>query len=187
MKRIVSALLIVCLAACLLCGCGGSKNKAWTGKHTVEITVKDYGTITAQINCDAAPATGSNFLNLVNRGFYNKTTVYRAIDGFAIYCGKASNDNIYGEFNSNGFNNILSNTRGAIGMCRGINKDSATAQFYILQSDVTWLDGEFAVFGQVTSGLDIVDQIAGNVEVSGADGNIPDNKQPTITSIKVID
>lgn len=192
MKRVTAFFLVIGLSVCLLCGCGS--RKAWSGKHTVEIVVKDYGTITLQIDCDAAPTTGSNFLNLAKKGFYNRLTIYRAIEGFAIYGGDpngngtgTSGETIYGEFTSNGFNNILSNTRGAIGMARGVNKDSASCQFYILQSDVTYLDGDFAVFGRVTSGMDVVDQIAASVEVNGADGYIAAKLQPVISSVKVVD
>ena len=90
-----------------------------------------------------------------------------------------------GEFTSNGFNNPLSMTRGAIGMARGTDKNSGTCQFFILQNDATYLDGDFAVFGYVVSGMDIVDQIAASVQVTGADGFIAETNQPVITSVKV--
>ena len=140
MKRTAALLLAVLTLLAVLSGCGGS-NKSWTGKHDVEIVIKDYGTVTMEIDADSAPVTASNFLNLAKKGFYNNLTVYRAIDGFAIYCGDpnkngtgTSGETITGEFTSNGYSNPLSNVRGAVGMARGVNKNSASCQFYILQT-----------------------------------------------------
>ena len=192
MKKTLVTLLLAVLMLSLLAGCGG--NKEWSGKHTVEITVKDFGTITVQVDADAAPITASNFLNLAKKGFYNNLTVYRAIDGFAIYGGDpnkngtgTSGDTIVGEFTSNGYPNMLSNVRGAIGMARGINKNSASCQFYILENDATYLDGDFAIFGSVTSGMEIVDRISSVTPVTGSDGHITVENQPVISSVKVVD
>jgi len=189
MKKTIAILLSAVMLLALLSGCSG---KTWKGRHEVEIKVKDFGTITLEINADAAPQTASNFLNLARKGFYNNLTIYRAIDGFAIYGGDpnrngtgTSGDTITGEFNSNGYNNPLSNVRGAIGMARGVNKNSASCQFYILQNDATYLDGEFAVFGSVTSGMEVVDAIAASAQVTGTDGHISRDNQPVISSIKV--
>ena len=131
MKRKIAFLLALLMAASILAGCGG--NKTWTGKHEVEITVNNYGTIRLEVDADSAPKTASQFLNLAKKGFYNNLTIYRVIDGFAIYggcpnkngTGKASTT-VEGEFTSNGFNNPLSMTRGAIGMARGTDKNSGT-------------------------------------------------------------
>lgn len=190
MKKILALLLAVVLMAGVFSGCG---DKEWTGKHEVEMVVEHYGTIVLEINCDAAPQTASNFLNLVRKGFYDKLTIYRVINGFAIYGGDpngngtgSSGTTVTGEFISNGFNNPLSNTRGAIGMARGVHKDSASCHFYIMQGDATYLDGDFAVFGYVTSGMEVVDQIAANVAVTGADGYVALANQPVITSMKVV-
>ena len=163
MKRKIAFLLALLMAASILAGCGG--NKTWTGKHEVEITVNNYGTIRLEVDADSAPKTASQFLNLAKKGFYNNLTIYRVIDGFAIYGGCTK--------------------RGAIGMARGTDKNSGTCQFFILQNDATYLDGDFAVFGYVVSGMDIVDQIAASVQVTGADGFIAEVNQPVITSVKV--
>ncbi len=191
MKKILSIVLAVLILAAALSGCGG--NKSWNGKHDVDIVIKDYGTVTIEVDADSAPLTASNFLNLVDKGFYNNLTVYRAIDGFAVYCGDpnkngtgTSGETITGEFTSNGYSNPLSNVRGAVGMARGVNKNSASCQFYILQTDNRFLDGEFAVFGKVTSGLEIVDRIASTVPVTGSDGHITVDNQPVISSAKVV-
>ena len=158
----------------------------------MEITVKDYGIITLEVDADAAPITASNFLNLANKGFYNNLTFYRSIDGFAIYGGDpnkngtgTSGTSIVGEFNSNGYNNPLSNVRGAVGMARGVNKNSASCQFYILQNDATYLDGDFALFGNVISGMEVVDRISTTTPVTGSDGHITVENQPVISSVKV--
>ena len=192
MKKTIAILLAALLLTAALSGCGG--NKTWTGKHTVEMTIKDYGTITLEIDADTAPVTASNFLNLAKKGFYNNLTIYRAINGFAIYGGDpnkngtgTSGETITGEFNSNGYNNPLSNVRGAIGMARGVNKNSASCQFYILQNNATYLDGEFAVFGSVTSGMEIIDRIASSIQVTGTDGHITVENQPVISSVRVTD
>ena len=192
MKRILAIVLAAVLPCAALAGCGSSKT--WTGKHDVEITIANFGTLTVEVNADAAPETASNFLNLCKKGFYNKQTIYRAINGFAVYGGDPNNNGtgtngsntIRGEFTSNGFNNTLSNTRGAIGMARDVNKDSASCRFYILQSDQTFLDGDFAVFGYVVTGMDVIDQIASSVSVIGSDGYIAESNQPVITSVKVV-
>ena len=194
MKRSLAILLaVLLLAAATLSGCGGSKG--WTGKHDVEIKIANYGTITVEVNADAAPESASNFLNLCKKGFYNKLTIYRAISGFAVYGGDPNKNGtgtnggntVRGEFTSNGFNNTLSNTRGAIGMARDVNKDSASCRFYILQSDQTFLDGDFAVFGYVVTGMDVIDQIASSVPVIGSDGYIAESNQPVITSVRILD
>ncbi len=193
MKRITALILALVLLLCLLAGCG-SGSKKWTKLHHVEMVVADYGTITLEINADAAPITASNFLNLVKKGFYNKNSIYRAIDGFALYGGDpngngtgTSGSTIPGEFTANGVSNPLTNTAGAIGMARGTHYDSASCQFYILQSDATYLDGDFAVFGYVISGQSVVDQICAQVETTGSDGYIAAANQPVITSMKILD
>ncbi len=193
MKRTAVLLLAVLMLLAVLSGCGGS-SKSWTGKHDVEIVIKDYGTVTLEVDADSAPVTASNFLNLAKKGFYNNLTVYRAIDGFAIYCGDpnkngtgTSGETITGEFTSNGYNNPLTFERSAVGMARGVNKNSASCQFFILQNDAHYLDGEFAIFGKVTEGMEIVDRISSTAQVTGSDGHITEANQPVISSVKVVD
>ena len=192
MKRLTAIMLSFTLLLCLLAGCGGSKE--WKGTHHVEMEVDGYGVITVEINADAAPITASNFLNLAKKGFYSNNSFYRVIPGFGIYGGDpngngsgTSGTTITGEFTANGVNNPLSNTAGAIGMARGMHYDSASCQFYILASDATYLDGDFAVFGYVTNGFNVVQQICATVPTNGADGYVSAVSQPVIKGMTVLD
>ena len=193
MKRSLALALALLMLLCTLAGCGGG-NKSWKGTHHAEIVVEEYGTITIEINADIAPITASNFLNLAKKGFYDGNSFYRVIDGFAIYGGDpngngtgTSGSTIEGEFTANGVANSLTNTRGAIGMARGTHYNSASCQFYILQSDATYLDGDFAVFGYVISGINVVDQICAGTATTGSDGYVASANQPVIKEIKVLD
>ncbi|MBE6968873.1 MAG: peptidylprolyl isomerase [Ruminococcaceae bacterium] len=193
MKRSLALTLALVLLLCALAGCGGG-SKSWKGTHHAEIVVEEYGTITIEINADIAPITASNFLNLAKKGFYDGNSFYRVIDGFAIYGGDpngngtgTSGTTIEGEFTANGVANSLTNTRGAIGMARGTHYNSASCQFYILQSDATYLDGDFAVFGYVISGINVVDQICAGTATTGSDGYVASANQPVIKEIKVLD
>ena len=193
MKRSFALTLALVLLLCTLAGCGGG-SKSWKGTHHAEIVVEEYGTITIEINADIAPITASNFLNLAKKGFYDGNSFYRVIDGFAIYGGDpngngtgTSGSTIEGEFTANGVANSLTNTRGAIGMARGTHYNSASCQFYILQSDATYLDGDFAVFGYVISGINVVDQICAGTATTGSDGYVASANQPVIKEIKVLD
>lgn len=163
-----------------------------TGKHYVEITVKDYGKIDLELDADAAPITVTNFINLVNDNFYDGLTFHRIIDGFMIQGGDplgngtgGSDKTIKGEFSDNGVNNSISHVRGVISMARSNSYDSASSQFFIVHEDSTFLDGKYAAFGKVTSGMDIVDKLA-KVKVEDDNGTVSKENQPIIESIKVI-
>ena len=167
-----------------------------SGKHTVAIEIADYGTITLELDADAAPITVANFLNLAENGFYNGLTFHRIMEGFMMQGGDpegtgmgGSDIEIKGEFSGNGVANNLSHTRGAISMARnGYNMDSASSQFFIVHEDSTFLDGQYACFGYVTDGLDVVDAVCvySSSVVTDSNGSIPAEKQPVITSIMVI-
>ncbi len=168
-----------------------------SGKHHVAIDVTDYGTITVELDADVAPITVANFLNLAESGFYNGLTFHRIMEGFMMQGGDpegtgmgGSDIDIKGEFTANGVANNLSHTRGAISMARnGYSMDSASSQFFIVHQDSQFLDGQYACFGYVTEGMDIVDAVCeySTSVVTDDNGSVPTEKQPGITSIKVID
>lgn len=165
------------------------------GLHHVEITVKDYGTISVELNGDAAPITVGNFLKLAGEGFYDGLTFHRVKSGFVIQGGDpkgdgtgGSGENIKGEFTSNGvLNNHLSHTRGAISMARAKDPNSASSQFFIVHEDSTFLDGQYACFGYVTEGMEVVDAICEEIPAEDDIGMVAAENQPVIESIKVID
>ncbi len=117
---------------------------------------------------DKAPITVANFEKLVKEGFYDGLTFHRVIPGFMIQGGDpegtgmgGSKDKIKGEFASNGVKNELKHTRGVVSMARSMMKDSASSQFFIMHKDAPHLDGDYAAFGKVVEGLDVIDEIAG--------------------------
>ncbi|MBQ8509248.1 MAG: peptidylprolyl isomerase [Clostridia bacterium] len=133
----------------------------------VQIEMEDGGIIKLQLYPAVAPITVANFEKLVKEGFYDGLIFHRVINGFMIQGGDptgtgmgGSPDTIKGEFKSNGVTNNLSHTRGTISMARTQVKDSASSQFFICHEDATYLDGEYAAFGCVTEGMDVVDRIA---------------------------
>lgn len=165
-----------------------------SGKHHVEITVKDYGTIKVELDADNAPISVTNFVNLAKSGFYDNLTFHRIISGFMIQGGDpegngmgGSDETIKGEFSNNGVENPLKHTRGAISMARSQDMDSASSQFFIVHEDSDFLDGDYAVFGYVTEGMEIVDKICEDTKVQDSNGTVSPGDQPTIESIKVID
>lgn len=164
------------------------------GLHHVEIDVKDYGTITLELDADTAPVTVTNFLNLAEEGFYDGLTFHRIISGFMIQGGDpdgngsgGSDQEIKGEFSENGVENNISHVRGVISMARSNLPDSASSQFFIVHEDSTFLDGEYAGFGHVTEGIEIVDEICKDTAVQDDNGTVAPEDQPKITAIRVID
>ena len=213
-RKWIGLLSVVLVAGILTVGCGAkedaaSKEKTGTeeaetsktedktaisGKHHVEINVKDYGTIKVELDADTAPITVENFMTLAEEGFYDGLTFHRIIDGFMIQGGDpngngtgGSDTKIKGEFEGNGVKNDISHVRGTISMARSSANDSASSQFFIVQSDSLYLDGEYAGFGTVTEGMEIVDQICKDTPVQDANGTVAAEDQPVIESVKVID
>lgn len=123
--------------------------------------------IKLELDETAAPKTVANFNKLVSEGFYDGLSFHRIIPGFMIQGGDpvgngtgGSNENIVGEFASNGFNNPIKHTRGVISMARSMDPNSASSQFFIMHADAPHLDGNYAAFGHVVEGLEVVDEIA---------------------------
>lgn len=165
-----------------------------TGKHEAVIEVEGYGTIKLELDADAAPITVSNFADLANRKFYDGLTFHRIMQGFMIQGGDplgngtgGSGRNIKGEFESNDVKNATKHERGTISMARSSDPDSASSQFFICDADDDFLDGEYAAFGQVTKGMDVVDAIAKDAKPIDSNGTIKPADQPVITSIRVGD
>ena len=174
---------------------GTSNSQYLTGKHHAEIVIAEYGKLELELDADVAPITVTNFVNLAKKGFYNGLTFHRIMSGFMIQGGDPNGDGtggseetIKGEFKSNGIENTMSHKRGVISMARTQNDpDSASSQFFIVQADSDFLDGDYAAFGKVTAGMDIVDKICQSVQPIVNNGTVPADQQPKITAIKVID
>ena len=169
-------------------------SKELTGTHHAEIEVKDYGTIEVELDADSAPVTVTNFVKLAQDGFYDGLTFPRIIDGFMIQGGDptgdgtgGSDENFKGEFSNNGVENNISHTRGTISMARAQDPDSGSSQFFIVQADSTFLDGDYAGFGHVTEGMDIVDKICEDAKPTDDNGTISKEEQPVIEKVTIID
>ena len=208
MRKVLS----ICLAALLvlsLAGCGktsvvgitttsktpaANEESQGVGTHHAEIDIQDYGTITVELDGDIAPITVQNFMDLANDGFYDGLTFHRIIAGFMMQGGDpngngtgGSENTIKGEFSANGVENSLSHTRGAISMARSQAYDSASSQFFICHADSTFLDGQYACFGYVTDGMDVVDAVCEAAQPTDDNGTIPADQQPVITEVRMID
>lgn len=165
-----------------------------TGLHHVTIDVQDYGTISLELDADTAPISVTNFINLANEGFYDGLTFHRIISGFMIQGGDpngngtgGSEKTIKGEFSANGVENDISHMRGVISMARANDPDSGSSQFFIVHEDSTFLDGQYAAFGHVTDGMDVVDAICEAVPVQDNNGTVAAADQPVITAVTVVD
>ena len=194
MKKIFAFAAALALLLGILTACGSGNSDELSGKHHVEIVIRDYGTIAVELDADAAPITVANFLKLAKSGFYDGLTFHRIINGFMMQGGDpegtgmgGSSEKIKGEFSANGVKNDLSHTRGAISMARSQAMDSASSQFFIVQSDSTFLDGDYAAFGHVTEGMDIVDKICKEAKPTDDNGSIKADEQPVIESIRMTD
>ena len=191
MKKIISFALVLSMLLLVLCSCGSKKTIA-------KIEVENYGTITVELYPDIAPITVKNFVNLAKKGFYNGLTFHRIMDGFMIQGGdplgngiggntdsQGNRLTIKGEFTANGVNNTLSHKRGVISMARAQDYNSASSQFFIMHKDAAYLDGAYAAFGQVTSGMEVVDKICADAKPIDGNGSIPAENQPKIISITI--
>lgn len=165
-----------------------------SGLHHATMEIKDYGTIKLELDADTAPITVSNFAKLVKEGFYDGLTFHRIIDGFMIQGGDplgngtgGSNEEIKGEFELNGVKNDISHTRGVISMARAQDYNSASSQFFIVHEDSTFLDKQYAAFGRVTEGMEIVDKICEETQVEDNNGTVLEENQPIIEKIVMDD
>jgi len=153
----------------------------------VTITMEDGGVIRAELYPDVAPNTVNNFISLISKGFYDGLIFHRVISGFMIQGGCPNGTgmggpgySIRGEFAQNGFANDLAHTPGVLSMARTMMPDSAGSQFFIMHQAAPYLDGQYAAFGKVTEGMDVVDRIA-NTPRDRRDRPLEDQKIRTMT------
>ena len=198
MKKIIPALMAALCLALTACGQTPADASASAaepiGKYTAVIDIADYGAITLELDGDSAPLTVANFVKLAKDGFYDGLTFHRIMDGFMMQGGDpngngtgGSDETIPGEFSANGCDNPISHTRGTISMARASDPNSASSQFFICQADSTFLDGNYAAFGHVTEGMDVVDAICADAQPTDDNGTIPPEAQPIINSITIQD
>lgn len=210
MKKLIIALIIVVLLVVLaFIGTKNADKKEETkeivneetkeenllsGKKIVEMSIKNYGKVTMELDADTAPITVTNFVNLVKSEFYNGLTFHRIIAGFMAQGGDPKGDgtggsgkNIKGEFSQNGVENNISHVRGVVSMARAGDPDSASSQFFIVTDDSKFLDGQYAGFGKVTDGMDVVDKMVKDAKPTDDNGTIAKEDQPVIEYIKIID
>lgn len=213
MKRNIKNIFIVLtvLSLIMLTACGGSSESSEPadseaqqteqaqaaekiGIHHAEMEIEDYGKVSLELDGDTAPITVQNFMDLANAGFYDGLTFHRIIDGFMIQGGDpegngtgGSGKNITGEFASNGYENNIAHVKGVISMARAQDPNSASSQFFIMVADAPHLDGEYAAFGHVTEGQDVVDKIAADAQPLDENGTMAPEDQPVIKSVKIID
>lgn len=155
----------------------------------VKIEMENGGIIEIELYPEYAPVTVKNFEKLVSEGFYDGLIFHRVIEGFMIQggdptgtgCG-GSDENIVGEFAANGIKNDLAHTRGVISMARSMMPNSASSQFFIMHEDAPHLDGSYAAFGKVVSGMEVVDEIA-TTATNGMDKPIEDQRMKKVTLI----
>jgi len=198
--------LALLLVICVLCGCSQKQTQEQPApveeSETVEtvesavaeIVIEDYGTITVELDGTAAPQTVANFVKLAKDGFYDGLTFHRIMAGFMMQGGDpdgngtgGSDEKIVGEFAANGIQNPLSHTRGAISMARAQDPNSASSQFFIVHEDSTFLDGQYAAFGYVTEGMDVVDAVCTAAQPVDNNGTILAEEQPVIESITILE
>lgn len=160
--RLIAVILSIATFAFLLCGCSGN-----AGSVKAEMVIKDYGTITLTLDRTQAPITVDHFVKLANEGAYDGSKINRMQAGFVLQGGAEAKDDstIKGEFSSNGVKNNIQHKKGVISMARSNNPDSASSQFFIVLDDraQSSLDGNYAAFGRVTDGWDVIERICASL------------------------
>ena len=218
-KRILAVLLAVLLGIGMMAGCAKeeaveqdqeptldeimdmyfgplkeyTEDQLLTGLHHVEMDIEGKGTIKIELDADQAPISVTNFVEMVESGYYDGLTFHRVLTGSLIQGGSPSGDGmsgkefrIKGEFAANGVENNISHVRGTISMARASAADSGSTQFFIMSADETGYDGQYAGFGRVISGMEIVDDICNNTAVQDGNGTVAAEDQPVITAARVI-
>ena len=188
MKKTFLILLLV--IGILLTGC----EKEEVNHEKVLIDIENYGQIEVELYREYAPVTVDNFLELVENKFYDGLTFHRIIKDFMIQGGAPKENSgevktIFGEFSNNGYRkNTLKHVRGTISMARTpFDNNSASSQFFIVHKDSPHLDGDYAAFGKVTKGIEVVDKICDEVKVEDDNGTVLEENQPVIKSITIVE
>ena len=189
-KNIIFIILIFLITSCGDLASGADVNLSEV-TDMVQIIMEDGGVIKIELYGNTAPLAVANFKKLIGEGFYDGLIFHRVISGFMIQCGDptgtgagGSDETIFGEFSRNGYDNPLKHERGVISMGRkGNSYDSASSHFFICHADASHLDGQYAAFGKVTEGMDVVDQIA----ATEVDRNDKPIKEQKISSMTLID
>ena len=210
MTMLLAAVLMLTVAGCGAQGTATSQTDVITDKqpaqtpdvsaalldeavtYYADIEIADYGTVTVQLDQSAAPVTAANFVNLAKNGFYDGLTFHRIMAGFMMQGGDpngngtgGSDTKIKGEFAANGHDNPISHKRGVISMARSRDFNSASSQFFIMHADGEFLDGQYAAFGIVTEGMDVVDAVCEAAKPTDNNGSIAKDAQPVITKITI--
>ena len=190
-KKILSVLLVILMLAITALTLTSCEKDPYEVTHYATIEIEDYGVIELELYGNAAPITVENFEKLANSGFYDGLTFHRIIYGFMMQGGGflengyyKEADNIKGEFSSNGVDNPIKHERGVISMARSDDKNSASSQFFIMHQTSPHLDGDYAAFGRVISGMEVVDTICYFVE-QGYNGAVDIDDRPVIKTITV--
>lgn len=194
MKKILILSLVLLFAVCMS-ACSNKGSGLTEESYTIEIEIENYGVITAVLDAKTAPITVENFINLINEDFYNGISFHRIINGFMMQGGDPDGDGtnnegtptIKGEFAYNGVENNISHTRGTLSMARSSSYNSAASQFFIMHQDDTRLDGQYAAFGKVTDGMDIVDEICTKTPVTDKNGSVAKANRPIIKEIRIVE
>lgn len=191
MKKTVSIVMSAVLILLCFASCG---SKGMKGTHHAEMVIKNYGTVKIELYGDQAPLTVENFVNLCNKGFYDGLTFHRYVKDFVLQGGDPEGtglggceSSVKGEFSANGVKNTIKHKKGVISMARNqFDFNSASSQFFIClkNSCSDDLDGQYAAFGKITEGMDIIDKLCADLTESDC---LPADQQPVIETIKVID
>ena len=199
MKKLLALALSTAMLLAVMTGCGKKEaslseekiinyDMPAEGEKIVELNIKDYGTVKIRLFAEECPKAVENFLGLVEQKYYDELIFHRVVKDFVIQGGDpkgngtgGSGTNIKGEFSANGVANNLSHKRGVISMARAMAPDSASSQFFICHADSVFLDGNYAAFGKVTEGMDVVDAIAS----VATDSNDKPLQEQKIKSIRI--
>jgi len=195
-RRLALYLSLCLVIGCFAAGCTQGQSPKSLEELTAKtmqatITMADGGVIVLELYPDLAPQSVRNFVSLTRQGFYDGLTFHRIMKDFMIQGGDPKGNGtggpgyaIKGEFQKNGFTNDLSHTRGVLSMARSQAFDSAGSQFFIMHGDTLSLDGEYAAFGRVTDGMDVLDKLA-ETPNSGPNGAVAEKDKPIIKSITI--